>query len=387
MATYFLSTDTDVEKVKNIERKLRGAVPDLVRLDGTDGLVDVINGKSREKSIALVVASPKDGVHFARLLELATRYRDRTYFILISDDIPASDYKRLIRTGGADWVSAAAVPQEVLDILSRQRAGIETRSANRADPVVVCFAPCAGGVGNTTLAVEVAAQLKNNKATRDRNICIVDLDFQSSHVCDHLDIEPRLQIQEIASSPERLDEQLFDIFISRHASGLHVFAAPRTKVDFCDVSVEALDSLFDMISSRYEFVLIDLPVSWFKWTSHVIAASDAVIVTGTNTIPGLRHMVETVTAVRETRRAGAQYAVVVNRCTRALFGGVERRHHVEKVLGREKIFFIGEDSMIMQAVNAGAPLALSDAGRKTSKEIAALAAFCAQLKSTRVTSS
>jgi pilus assembly protein CpaE len=157
-------------------------------------------------------------------------------------------------------------------------------------------------------------------------------------------------------------------------------------VDFCDVSVEALDSLFDMISSRYEFVLIDLPVSWFKWTPHVIAASDAVIVTGTNTIPGLRHMVETVAAVRETRRAGAQYAVVVNRCTRALFGGVERRHHVEKVLGREKIFFIGEDSMIMQAVNAGAPLALSDAGRKTSKEIAALAAFCAQLKSTRVTS-
>jgi pilus assembly protein CpaE len=386
MATYFLSPDTDVEKVKNIERKLRSIVPELVKLGSTDDLVQAIRGKSREKSIALVVASPKDGVYFARLLELAARHRDRAYFILISDDIPASDYKRLVRTGGADWVPAGAVPQEVLDIISRQGAGTETRATSRAEPVVVCFAPCAGGVGNATLAVEVAGHLKNNKATRDRKICIVDLDFQSSHVCDHLDIEPRLQIQEIANSPERLDEQLFDIFISRHASGLHVFAAPRTKVDFCDVSVEALDSLFDMISSRYDLVLIDVPALWFKWTFHVVAASDAVIVTGTNTIPGLRQMAETVTAVRETRRAGAQYAAVVNRCTRALFGGVERRHHVEKVLGREKIFFIGEDPMIVKAVNAGTPLALSDPGRKTSKEIAGLAAFCANVKSTRVVS-
>src|SRR5262249_7888351 len=147
---------------------------------------------------------------------------DRGFFILISEDIAASDYKRLVRTGGADWVSAAAVPQEVLDIMSRQRSGIDARPASRGEPVVVCFAPSAGGVGNTTLTVEVASYLKSSKPTKHREICIVDLDFQSSHVCDHLDIEPRLQIQEISSSPERLDEQLFDIFVSRHASGLHV---------------------------------------------------------------------------------------------------------------------------------------------------------------------
>lgn len=97
-------------------------------------------------------------------------------------------------------------------------------------------------------------------------------------------------------------------------------------------------------------------------------------------------MAETVTAVRETRRAGAQYAVVVNRCARTLLGAVERRHHVEKVLGRDGVFFVGEDPMLVQAANAGTPLTLSDPGRKTCKEIAALAAFCADLQSTRVTS-
>jgi pilus assembly protein CpaE len=382
MATYFLSQDFGSESAKAIERKLRSVIPDIVKLGGMDDIIATIFAKAREKCTILVVGSPKDGT-FARWIDLAEHHRDRAYFILISDDIPASEYKRLVRTGGGDWVSASAVPHEVVDIITRQRTGAQQSPARHTDPVVVCFAPSAGGVGNTTLATEIATHLKSNKSTRDRRICIVDLDFQSSHVCDLLDIEPRLQIQEISNSPERLDEQLFDIFISRHASGLHVFAAPRSKFDFCEVSTEALDSLFQMISSRYDLVFIDIPVSWFKWTFHVISASDAVIVTGTNTIPRLRQMAETVVAVRDLRRVSAQFAMAVNRCERRMVGGVGRRHYVEKILGRENVFFIGEDPMIVQAANAGTPMVLSDAGRRTSKEIASLASFCARVKSTR----
>ena len=36
-------------------------------------------------------------------------------------------------------------------------------------------------------------------------VCLIDLDFQSSNVCDYLDIEPRLQIREISADPDRLD--------------------------------------------------------------------------------------------------------------------------------------------------------------------------------------
>jgi pilus assembly protein CpaE len=378
-----LSPDGDTDKVASLKRQLRGAFPDLRELSAIGALVEAISEKTGERSTALIAASAKDSGLFARIVDLAGRHRDRAYFILISDDIAANDYKRLVRTGAADWVSTASVPQEVLDILSRRRSGIESHSGPRTGPVVVSFAPCAGGVGNSTLAVEAAAHLKISKATRDRKICIVDLDVQSSHVCDHLDIEPRLQIQEIAGSPERLDEQLFDIFISRHDSGLHVIAAPRSKFDACEVGVDALDALFDMISRRYDLVLVDLPVTWFKWTPHVIAASDAVIVTGVNTIPGLRQIAETVTAVRDARRPGADFAIAMNRCGRRMLGGFERRHHIEKVLGREKTFFVGEEATLVRSINAGTPLAISDPGSRTSKEIAALAGFCAAVRSTR----
>jgi pilus assembly protein CpaE len=250
--------------------------------------------------------------------------------------------------------------------------------------VAISFVPSAGGVGNTTLVVETGVHLKTGKATRHRNICLVDLDFQSSHVCDYLDIEPRLQIQEISSNPERLDTQLFDIFISRHASGLDVIAAPRTKFEYCDLDVSALDTLFSIASTRYDLILIDLPVTWFAWTPKIIEASDAVLVTGANTVPGLRQTVETLAAIRNIPQAPGRIVIAINRCRRRLLGGIVRRQHVETALGREQVIYVGEEPMALESINTGAPMALNASYRAIRKDIAALAAFCAGATSSRV---
>jgi pilus assembly protein CpaE len=309
-------------------------------------------------------------------------YRGRIFLVLISNEISASDYKALVRNGDADWVSVGADPREIVDIITRHRERFDAeRGGGAAKPIAVSFIPSAGGVGNTTLAVEVALGLKTSKSGKDRRICIVDLDFQGSHVCDYLDIEPRLQIQEISANPERLDAQLFEIFISRHASGLHVFAAPRRKFDFCELNISALDAFFNLASTRYELMLIDLPTTWFSWTSQIIAASAGVVVTGVNTVPGLRQTVETLGAVRAAGPiSSGQIAVAVNRCRRRALGGLVNRNHVESVLAKEKVFYVGHEPMVLESANTGTPVALSKASGAFGKEIAAIARFCADLK-------
>ena len=106
------------------------------------------------------------------------------------------------------------------------------------------------------------------------------------------------------------------------------------------------------------------------------------MVTGRNTIPSLRQMVETVGSVREAR-ADVQLAVVVNRCERHLVKGIARRRHVEAMLGNERVFHVGEEPMAVQSINAGAPMALTHSYRRIGKDIAVLARFCAELTSTR----
>src|SRR5712692_1234320 len=386
MPTYFLSANSNAEKVSQVERKLRDAIPDLTTIASLEDVAPDISAKSGEPIYVLIAAPAHDWQQLDRLVDIAARYRQHIFFVLVSDEISATDYKRLVRTGGAEWVSTKAAAQEIREIVARRRVKAEAAPGESAGPVVVSFVPSAGGVGNTTIAIEVAVQLKRNRATRDRRICLVDLDFQTSHVCDYLDIEPRFQIQEIASNPERLDNQLFDIFISRHSSGIDVVAAPRSKVSFCELDLSVLDALFDLISARYDLIVVDLPVTWFAWSPEVLSASEGIIVTGINTIPGLRQIWQNLAAIRNTKGVFAHIAVAVNSCDVTLLGGIARRQHVEGVMASEKVFYVRNDPSALESINMGTPMALSGSRRKATKDIAAIVAFCNNLKSYRTPS-
>ena len=382
MPTYFLSTNISPEQSLVIERNIKAVIPDLIKISNLEEIAKDIASQSNVPTYILVAGPADNAAYIDRFIDIANQQRGRFFFILISADISSGNYKRLVRTGNADWVSLAGAPQEIAEIFAKRRNGpvaVEQSAAQSEKPTTIAFLPSAGGVGNTTMVSEIGTWLKLQKANKDRRICVVDLDFQTSHICDYLDIEPRLQIQEISENPDRIDTQLFDIFVSHHSSGLDVFAAPRSKFDHATLTVAALDKLFEMIAKRYDLILIDLPVTWFAWTVDIIANSNAVVLTGINTIPCLRQLAQTLAVVRDARpgTAGDSVAVVVNRCDRTLLGGMERRQHVESVLGSEQVFYVGNDQPAMvESVNTGTPLAQAGGSRKTIKEISAIAEFC-----------
>jgi Flp pilus assembly CpaE family ATPase len=392
MPIYFLSTNLNPQQGAEFESKIKVAIPDLIRIAKLDEIASDLRGQSKEPAYIVVVGPADNDAYLERFISIATQYHDRFYFILVSEDISTQNYKRLVRTGSADWVSMAGAPQEIIEIAAKRRKDSdEIRHSDREQrgPCTVACLPSAGGVGNTTLLAEIGVGLKLQKATKERRICIIDLDFQTSHICDYLDLEPRLQIQEISENPRRLDAHLFGQFVSHHSSGLDIFAAPRSKFDIATLDIKALDALFEIIAKRYDLILIDLPVTWYSWTASIIGHSNAVIVTGLNTIPSLRQLCETLAAVRDARPNSSAESVVVaiNRCERTLLGGVDRRQHVESVLGHEKVFYVGNDPAgVVESTNTGTPMVQAGGSRKTVKEIQAIAAFCANASSEEVKS-
>lgn len=390
MAIFLLRGNAKAEERSAIEIGLRASIPDLIEVASFNRVFAQKPSAERgEPAIVLVAAPPGDHSYFDRLVEVAAQYRNEIFLILISDEIAASDYKRLVRTGGADWASAKAGPAEVIEIIARRQQQVRTPAVTAVRPddsrqsVTISFVPSAGGVGNTTLALEAAVYLKTNKKTQQRKICVVDLDFQTSHVCDYLDSEPRLRIAEFSGVPERLDDHLFESFTTRHSSGIDVFAAPRSKFSSDNLNIDALDALFNMIAKRYDLVFIDHPLTWFSWTSQVIAASDAAIVIGLNTIPCLRQISETLALIRSSGSTALQIGIVLNRCERTLFGSVARRKYVHRALADEQVFFVTLRPEAVESVNMGLPMMLGASAGKLRKEYAALAGFCAEVKSIR----
>jgi pilus assembly protein CpaE len=388
MQIFLFSASVDSARLGDLEHRIRAKLPDVRVVSRMDEVTKAVPKTARTDGELACILFPvvlNAPASLDRMVSIATEYRDSLFFIFISDDIPASDYKRLVQTGGADWASTRGAPEEIEDILTRiGRGGTVdiTETQSTTEPVMVAFVPSAGGVGNSTLAIEIGVQLKTAKRTRGRRICLLDLDFQNSHVCDYLDIEPRMQIHEIAANPERLDAHLFDLFVSRHSSGLDVLAVPRSKDHPSDLDPHTLEALFRMIATRYDLILLDLPLPWFNWTRQLLSAAEVVLVTGLNTIPGLRQVVESLTAVRAVERVPAKVAVVLNRCEYRLVGGIARRNHVKNLLGSEEVHFVRNDAEnAAQSVNTGIPMASHGQGGKVSKDVAPIAQLVSEAKS------
>jgi pilus assembly protein CpaE len=379
MTIYLTQTGGDETKADEIEGRLKSTIPDLKRVSRIED-IDQGSVNGADRSVVVLVAARPGHANVDDLIDVVGRYPRNLFFIVVGGDISARDYKQLIRSGNADWVAEVGAPQEILDIVGRISARARDEAAAYS-PVVVSFTPSAGGVGNSTLAIETAVHLVKDKSTRGAKVALVDLDFQSSHVCDYLDIAPKFQFEEIVAAPQRLDDQLLSAFISQHSSGLDVLAASRSRFQARDLNVEALSALFDRMAQRYATILIDLPLSVHSWTLPLLAASKGILVTGLNTIPGLRQIEETVRTLREEATITAELRAVVNRCEFGLFGRMARADHVARILGEEKRFFVRNAPVAIECVNVGTPITLAYPSDGSVKDIAAISAFCAALKS------
>lgn len=377
MQIYLLSAEPETDEAKELESRLRSKWPTLQKIAS----LEAIRGRPKSDHDGhepnfIIIPVLQGFTSFDRIIEVTDRLEGGFFLIFVSKEISASNYKRLIRGERADWASLREAPEEIEEIILRNQPGASYhRSAVvKHKPLVVTFVPSSGGVGNATLSIESAVWLKLNKKTRDRRICLVDLEMQMSHVCDYLDIEPRLGLNEIIGEPERLDKQLFDLFVSRHSSGVDVLAAPRNRTNHIPLSMSALDALLEMIAASYDILILDLPVLWQTWTPNIIAASDLGIVTGLNTVPGLRLVADTLASVKSAATAGHEVVVALNRCEAGLLGGVARGDHINKVLAGEKVVTVREDTKsAIASANTGVPMAVGQSSGKASKDIRALA--------------
>src|SRR5262245_3785628 len=115
MPTYFLSSNIGADQSVAIERSIRSAVPDLIKIANLEEIARDVSAK--DAPVNIVVAGPADNdAYIERFVEIASQQGERFFFILISKDISASNYKRLVRSGNADWVSIAGAPQEIAEI-------------------------------------------------------------------------------------------------------------------------------------------------------------------------------------------------------------------------------------------------------------------------------
>ncbi len=172
-----------------------------------------------------------------------------------SGDDETSFVVEATRAGVADFVRRPLSSREFDACLRRaSQADQASDGASGVPGQIIAFTSNKGGVGKTTLSVNVACELAARAPGR---VLLVDASLQLGLCATMLDLEPTVTMRDVVAQVERLDPTLLRELTVPHESGLDLLAAPGDALEAADVSEELLSRMLAVARTAYDYVVVD----------------------------------------------------------------------------------------------------------------------------------
>ena len=279
---------------------------------------------------------------------------------LCDKDLPLSQVRALMAAGASEVLPASMSAEEIemaLQVLASRRSSALIQPAREAQATVFAIAQARGGVGATTVAVNLAVTLANEaRRSAPPRVALLDLDLQFGNVGTYLDVEDNGGLLDLIAEADvpRADKILGAVQTS--AFGVDVITAPQVFVPLSSVSPELARALVTALRARYDYVVIDLPHAALDWVAPVVEEASRLVLVSDESVPCIRQAKRLCDLYRETR-VTLPVEVVMNREKRHLFKS-ETIQDAEELLGVKIAAWLPEETAAhRRAVDFGQPAA------------------------------
>jgi pilus assembly protein CpaE len=168
-----------------------------------------------------------------------------------------------------------------------------------------------GGVGTTTLAVNLAASLQEvNPAC---SVVLVDLNLQCGDVALFLDIEPIHTFGDIMSDPSRLDETFLTSILSRHPSGLYLLPSADRSEEMSEWTLECVERSLELLQSMFDYVILDSGHLFDDITVTTLNRPSTLLLVSTLSLPVVRSTKRLVTFLSDFHYPTESIKIIINR--------------------------------------------------------------------------
>lgn len=302
----------------------------------------------------------------------------KIHIFLISDKVSPTDYRLYSRIEGleiTDWRSAPADMLQFLDKINKFSSNAITTHGYTDKQIVVAFVGAGGGTGNTSIAMEVGIDLSlRSRGGGRRGIAFLDLDLNGGPICDYLNIEPRLDISEIAANPSRLDSYMLEIMTSKHPSGLDIFSSKNQIVKHQNNTSDiTILSLLNCVVDNYSITIIDIPNRSPIDTSEIVKNSDFIFLTGIFSVPSAKRLKNDISTLAHMGVQKNKIIILLTDTDTNLLGKISQRFNIDSVFKGYNINYIRRDrSFALECVDSGVSMIQSESKRGICRDIQAI---------------
>ena len=308
---------------------------------------------------AVVITLDADQNKAHQLIQQLTAEFPHMPILAVSSRGDGQSILQALRAGAKEFLTTPVVLEELLLALQRLRANRTSNDtsnthngATRAESLVISIVGSKGGVGSTSVAVNVGCAMAQDTKY---NVALVDLDLALGDADVALDLIPDYTLADVAMNVDRLDMQFLRRSLCKHESGLSLLPHPVQMEDIALIHDEHLGRVIGLLRASYSHLVFDLSKRFTPTDLTAMRMSDFVLLVAQLELTSLRNVVRMIHTMEKEEGLGEKLKVVMN-CV----GNDNSDITLEKAqetIGKPIFWQVPNDAKAMiGARNAGVPL-------------------------------
>ena len=321
--------------------------------------------------------------------ELITTLLPNTGVIMVSEDGAPDSLRKAMIAGARQFVLRSTTRQELVRTIREvhqttvarrvlnpvsaepsQAAGAPTATGpRRAGEVIAVFSP-KGGVGATTIAVNVAMALRKEHGMQ---VTLVDGSLPFGDIGVFLDLAPNRSIMDLVVNPEQIDVEYVKGALSTHQrSGAKVLLAPPRPEMAEMVTADQIRRTLTVLKETHDFTIVDTWSCLDERVLTILEVADRILLCFTLDLPAIKSTKIFLEVSELLHFPPEKILPVLIKSTGTQ--GIELRD-VEGTIGRPVIAQISHDARLAsRCINEGDPLILNHANTPIGQDLLKLAA-------------
>ena len=303
--------------------------------------------------------------------------------VLLVGEEPETRWREALRAGVRDLVKKPLVPAEVLEAVRSVQRAQEKRGTREfrtlVDPAliprVIAIAGAKGGVGKTTIAVNLGVVLARQYPGET---ALVDLYTQFGDVALMLNLRPKRTLADLVPLEDEIDQELVDAHFTPHESGLKVLVGSNRPAEFSLVGAKCLGAVLGVLKRSYRFIIFDVPPMLYEATTYALShATGVVLVANLFDLTTLNDTRKLYHLLTQEYVPAERIHLVLNRVARS---NRLQPGQIEGTFGRPATGIIPNAAgLAVASVNEGRPFVLSHPEAPVSRSICELAEKVTQI--------
>jgi len=255
-----------------------------------------------------------------------------------------------MRSGVQDFIPKPAEGHTLTELLQRISIDVQGKDVVGNDRLIV-FMGAKGGVGTTTVAVNLGVQLASFARKRT---ALLDFARPLGNAHLLLDLHLRFGLRDTIANLDRLDSHFFAGLLTAHKTKLELLGGVTQPEEWQEIDVTRLDRVVNVAQNSFDLVLMDMGSQFSSEWSAILRMARLILIVAEANVPALWTLERRLLALKGFGVDPSRARVIINRWHK---GDDEVLKSIEKQISKPVFACFPNDfRKVSEAMNLGTPL-------------------------------